>query len=126
MSKQSFFAKKNIILSIVGVPIFLWATMTIVYPLIIGNGFDKYTGLQRQAAEDALLNEQLRHRHMFIELWVHVDNVRPITEEEKNNCDPTRIGHTPNDRRYYIVEYTFGIFGNPITEKKILLGCSLI
>lgn len=113
MKKRSFFAsKKNIVLSVVGFLIVLWASVTIIYPLVIGDGLDRYSGVQREVGKDFIIIEQMKHSPLAPLVRVHIDNIRPMTEQEKQGCREAHRTNDPTRTSFYTAEYTVGFWGD--------------
>jgi hypothetical protein len=112
-TKHTFFAKKrNIVLTIVGAFVVLWASVTIVYPMIIGDGLNRYSGVQREVAEGFIYIEKMKHSPLPNLVRVHIDNIRPMTEQERQGCRESHRTNDPAKPGYYTAEYTVGFWGD--------------
>lgn len=124
-TKDRFFAKKkHVILTVLGALVVLWASVTIIYPLIIGNGLDKYNTVQREAAQSFIDYEERMRSPASMLVKVHVDNIRPSTTEEQANCSPARRTQDPNSGLYYTIEYTAGSWGGLDYAHRVMPTCA--
>lgn len=91
--------------------ILAWTIITIVYPLVLGDGLSSYSGTKRTIAEKILKLQYLTFTPSpapsFVQ-QVHIDDVRSVTQTEisKYCTDPSYITSDPKNYRYYTVVTT--------------------
>lgn len=125
---EAFKKRTILIISIVVLGmVTIWATITTVIPLIVGDGLSNYSGVRREAAESALnsvesvIDNKLRWSYIF-----HADEVRPINDSEKAKfCqDSPSSMNDPNNTAYYAVAVSYRQWFQFTSRTSTLVFCS--
>jgi hypothetical protein len=111
----------------------LWASFTLVLPLIKGDGVDKYSGTEKELAQRIVRitrefngpqSPSFAPDFMY---YVHVDNISPISAEEVSKfcTNPALVSDDPSDFHYYAATVTEGYLLGFKSTTTHHLGCNV-
>lgn len=132
--KKNLFKKPSFVISL-GLLILaiLWLTLTLIVPLVKGDGASNYSGTKKELAQRIVTLTQEFNGPQSPSFTpdfmyhVHVDDIRPVSAEEVSKfcIHPSLTSSDPSDFHYYAATVTEGYLLSLKTITTHHVGCNV-